>query len=160
MGVRERLGWVEGAGWVSGRGRENSFGNSVNTYESQGLINGRKNIDVLYYEGHYSSICSLGEEMIRSKTKSAASIKMANNSLVNASLMNFPALPNKKTSVFSFSSPVERKKKRDKTSPPAKINQQPKLIPEISNRFSVLSDLVFKPKTQNSVCSSSFSSVK
>merc|ERR1712055_549053 len=118
--------------------------------------------------GHYSSICRLGEEMIKSKTKSAASIKMANNSLVNASLMNFPALPNKKTSVFSFSSPVERKKKSAKTSPPAKTNQQPKLIPEISNRFSVLSDLVLKPKTQNetsslssnSVCSSSFSSVK
>merc|ERR1712030_246043 len=54
--------------------------------------------------------------------------------------------------------PVERKKKNAKTSP-AKINQQPTFIPEtkIKNRFSVLSDLVLKPKTQTETSSSSSS---
>merc|ERR1712030_142180 len=85
------------------KGRGDNFGNSVNVYESKGLTNGRKIANVLYYEGHYSSICRKGEEIIENKTISAASIKLANNSLVTASLMDFPSLPNKKASVFSFS---------------------------------------------------------
>merc|ERR1712215_399024 len=114
------------------KGRGDMFGNSVNMYVSKGSATGRKVANVLYYEGHYSSIYKKGAEIFEHKPLSAASIKSANISLVTDSLVDFPCLPNKKadpSSVLSFSPPGGRKKKNSKISPATKMNQQPTFTP-------------------------------
>ena len=139
------------------------FGNSVNMYVSKGSVTGRKVANVLYYEGHYSSIYKKDAVILEHKPLRADSIKSANISLMTESLVDFPCLPNKKAdppSVISFSPPGGRKKKN------AKLNQQPTLTPEtkIKNRFEILSNLTFKQegyvqtKTEASSSSSSVSS--